>query len=95
MDPVSPYQLIYDLLVENLQDMTHQGRIAWLEQGDLRYLVASLAPDPLTTVFVPDLLTAAYPHGGEGDASLRQILVHLKAAYTVHLDLAHMVLRWA
>jgi hypothetical protein len=81
MTPLSPYQLIYDLLVDHLQDMNHQGRIAWLEQGDLRYLVAYLAPDQPTTVFVPDLLVAAYHHGGEGDASLRHLLVYLRAAY--------------
>ena len=84
MPPLRPYQLIHDLLVDHLQDMTHQGRIAWLEPRDLRYLIASLAPDQPTTVFVPDLLTAAYHHGGAGDASLRRLLVHLKVTYEGH-----------
>lgn len=71
MAPLRPYELISKLLVDHLQDMTHQGRIAWLEQGDLHYLVACLVPDQPTTIFVPNLLTAAYHHGGESDASLR------------------------
>lgn len=95
MAPLRPYQLIHNLLVDHLQDMTHQGRIAWLEQGDLRYLVASLAPDQPITTFVPDLLAVAYHHGGTGDDSFRHLLVHLNAAYKVHPDLAHMVARWA
>lgn len=91
MSPLRRYQLIHDLLVDHLQDMTHQGRIAWLEQGDLRYLVASLTPDQPTTVFVSDLLTAAYLHGGGGDASLRKLVVHLRGTYEGYANLARQI----
>jgi hypothetical protein len=63
MTPLNPYTLIYHLLVDHLQAMTHEGRMAWLEQGNLHYLLAQVAPDQSTTVIVPHLLTAASTTG--------------------------------
>jgi hypothetical protein len=87
MTPLNPYKLIYHLLVDHLRAMTYQGRMTWLEQGNLHDLLAQVAPEQPTIVFVPDLLTAAYHHDGKSDAGLRQLLVHLRAAYQGHQDL--------